>query len=489
MTMEIIAQGIEKSYGATRALTGLSMRLRSGEIVGIAGPNGAGKSTLTRMLAGEEKADRGEIVLMRDGVDVGECWKYVAVVHQEPHVWPNMTVGGNLSVGRETRWLGKVEPPENAGTVLAKLGILQYVDYQLGDLSLAVRQRVEIARAILSGADVFLFDEPNSALTDDESTALFATMNELADDGRIVVLITHRLNDFVRCCERVMILRDGLIARELEGTEVTEIAIARELTAHTANATLEQTQARFVKPVPTNASTVLDICGWTDDGEAFKNVSMTLVEGSVTVLSGVEGSGARELAQAIGGYRKVRTNRDVGTRSAARVTYLAANRRDTVFQNLSVAENLVARRGWQELCWPVPILRLGRVARAAKHGILRYGVKAGSPDHSITSLSGGNQQKVVLGAAMEQDTEILVVEEPTRGVDIGSSCDIYTLIAEYAASGRSVVLYCTEVQEIFQIATTIVVLSRGQISGVVAMDDIGSVVDLAQILAGYEATA
>ena len=201
--MELVAEGVEKSYGATRALAGLSMRLRSGEIVGIAGPNGAGKSTLTRMLAGEETADRGEITLIRDGQSAGECWKHVAVVHQEPHVWPNITVGENLSVGRESRWLGKVGLPANAETVLTKLGIQQYVDYQLGDLSLAIRQRVEIARAMFSGADVFLFDEPNSALTEEESEALFATMNELADEGRIIVLITHRLNDFVRCCKRV----------------------------------------------------------------------------------------------------------------------------------------------------------------------------------------------------------------------------------------------------------------------------------------------
>lgn len=484
--MEIIAQGVEKSYGATRALAGLSMRLRSGEIVGIAGPNGAGKSTLTRMLAGEEKPDRGEISLVRNGTVVGECWQHVAVVHQEPHVWPNMTVAENLSVGRESGWLGKVRPPARSEAVLSRLGILQYADYQLGDLSLAIRQRVEIARAMLSGADVFLFDEPNSALTDEESEALFATMSELINDGRIVLLITHRLNDFVRCCGRVMILRDGLIACELEGAEVTENAIARELTAHTATASQDGARARFAEPPPSNARTVLDIRGWTDDGGAFRDVSLELAAGSITVLSGVEGSGARELAQAIGGYRKLR-NKDRVAGSGLGVTYLAANRRDTVFPNMSVAENLISRRGWQELCRPVPFLKPGRMERAAAHGIKRYGVKTGSPDHPITSLSGGNQQKVVLGAAMEQDTEILVVEEPTRGVDISSSRDIYLLIAEYAASGKAVVLYCTEVQETFQIATTVVVLSRGRIAGRVPLDEVGSVVDLAQVLAGYEA--
>jgi len=483
--MELVAEGVEKSYGATRALAGLSMRLRSGEIVGIAGPNGAGKSTLTRMLAGEETADRGEITLIRDGQSAGECWKHVAVVHQEPHVWPNITVGENLSVGRESRWLGKVGLPANAETVLTKLGIQQYVDYQLGDLSLAIRQRVEIARAMFSGADVFLFDEPNSALTEEESEALFATMNELADEGRIIVLITHRLNDFVRCCKRVVILRDGLIARELKDADITEANIARELTAHIAKAASNQSPARFVGAMPLGAPSSLELNRWSDDNGAFRDIYLKLPRGGITVLSGVEGSGARELAQAIGGFRKLRSR----GRPQVTTTYLAANRRDTVFGNMSVAENLVSRRSWQELCNPVPFLRPDRITEAAKRSIVRYGVKTGSPDHSITSLSGGNQQKVVLSAAMEQGSDILVVEEPTRGVDIGSSRDIYALLAEYAASGRSVVLYCTEPQEIFQIASVVIVLSRGRIAGKIAMDKICSVVDLAQVLAEYEATA
>lgn len=487
--MELIAQGVEKSYGATRALAGLSMHLHSGEIVGIAGPNGAGKSTLTRMLAGEENADRGEIMLVRNGQPAGECWKHVAVVHQEPQVWPNMTVGDNLSVGRETRWLGKIGLPANAEAVLTRLSIQQYIDYQLGDLSLAIRQRVEIARAIFSGADVFLFDEPNSALTEEESEALFATMNELADEGRIIVLITHRLNDFVRCCKRVMILRDGLIARELRDRDITEANIARELTAHIAQAARDQNPDRFVTLSPPQAPTLLSINGWSDSDGAFEDVSFELHKGAITVLCGVEGSGARELAQAIGGYRKFRTSDEAINKGDATATYLAANRRDTVFGNMSVAENLVLRRSWQELCSPIPFMQPRRMIEAAKRGIVRYGVKAGSPHHSINSLSGGNQQKVVLGAAMDQNSDILVVEEPTRGVDIGSSRDIYALISDYACSGRTVVLYCTEIQEIFQIATSIVVLSRGRIAGTITMSEVNSVVDLGQILAEYEAVA
>lgn len=229
--IRLTGRGITKRYGATRALDGLDLDIVSGEIVGIAGPNGSGKSTLTRMLAGEEKADGGEIVLTRSGAAVDEVWRHVAVVHQEPHIWPNMTVEQNLAVGREGRWFGGITPePVAANAVLHRLGIASFAHHELADLSLAVQQRVEIARAMLSNADVFLFDEPNSALTEDESKALFTTMAELAQSGKIVLLITHRLNDFVRCCDRILVLRDGHIRCEIKGKDITETSIAAQLT-------------------------------------------------------------------------------------------------------------------------------------------------------------------------------------------------------------------------------------------------------------------
>jgi ABC-type sugar transport system ATPase subunit len=166
--ISLLGQSIRKRYGATIALNGLNLSVNSGRIVGIAGPNGAGKSTLTRMLGGEETPDSGEIVLVKSGQVVADAWRRVAVVHQEPQVWPNLTVMENLAVGRESRFFGGVTIPRNAKGVLERLDIVEFADFDLSDLTLAVQQRVEIARAILSGADGFLFDEPNSALTEEE---------------------------------------------------------------------------------------------------------------------------------------------------------------------------------------------------------------------------------------------------------------------------------------------------------------------------------
>ncbi|MDQ0394877.1 ATP-binding cassette domain-containing protein [Labrys monachus] len=485
--IRLTGKGITKRYGATRALDGLDLDITSGEIIGIAGPNGAGKSTLMRMLAGEEKADSGEIVLTRPDGPVQEVWRRVAVVHQEPHVWPNMTVEQNLAVGREGRWFGRVAPDRSAANaVLERLGIASFAHYELADLSLAVQQRVEIARAMLSDADVYLFDEPNSALTEQESEALFSTMGELARDGRIVLLITHRLNDFARSCQRVLVLRDGRISGELRGAEVSETSIAAQLTAtHAREMDAASRPGRPDRAVQ-SSTPVLRLERCADRLGAFGDVSLDLMPGRIIALSGVEGSGARELAQAIGAFRPMQAADGAVLRHRASVSYLAASRRHTVFHNMSVGENFAARLGGKALHGWAPLLDTGRIEALARRSVARYRVKTGGTRLPITSLSGGNQQKVVLGAAMEQNTDIIVIEEPTRGVDISSKADIYDLLRDFAASGRAVVVFCTEVQEIFDAADEVVVLSGGRIVGRIDMAGIADIPALGDLLARYE---
>jgi ABC-type sugar transport system ATPase subunit len=477
---------VSKRYGATRALNGLDLSVASGEITGIAGSNGAGKSTLMRMLGGEETPDSGSISLCRDGVDVPEPWKYVAVVHQEPQLWPNMTVRENLAVGRERRTVGIMEPAANADATVAALGIAAYVDYALADLSLAVQQRVEIARALLCDADVFLFDEPNSALTDAESESLFTTMHALAAAGKIVLLITHRLNDFVRCCKRVLVLRDGRIFGTIAGT-ITEAQIANEMTTDVATATELRSAASSADDSGV-ASVALSLRHCRDPLRLFHDISLDIWAGRILVLAGVEGSGARELAQAIGGFRRASGSFASTIDRQPRAAYLAADRRETVFPNLSVGDSLSIRVGWRKLSSPMPFLDHGRIAALGAKGIIRYGIKTGSIEHSITSLSGGNQQKVVLGAAIEENPDILVVEEPTRGVDVASKRDIYGLLRKFARSGKAVVLFCTEVPEIYEIADEVIVMSRGNITGRISVDQVDSLMDLSTKLAELEKT-
>ncbi|WP_448956250.1 ATP-binding cassette domain-containing protein [Labrys neptuniae] len=486
--IRLTAKGIAKRYGATRALNGLDLDITSGEIIGIAGPNGAGKSTLMRMLAGEETADKGEIRLEHAGAPVDEFWRRVAVVHQEPHVWPNMTVEQNLAVGREGRVFGRMGvDPALVRAVLTRLGLARLAHSELADLSLAVQQRVEIARAMLSDVDVYLFDEPNSALTEQESQALFTTMGELAQSGKIVLLITHRLNDFVRCCGRVLILRDGCISGEIKDSAISETSIAAELTMNAAKPAAMTPVQRRGEAEP-GVAPVLRLDRYWDGLGAFSDISLDLLPGRIVALAGVEGSGARELAQAIGAFRTGRSGegKDPVEAGKVSVSYLAASRRDTVFPNMSVGENFAIRLDLSALGQMKLLLDPGKVESLARRSIARYRVKTGGAEHPITSLSGGNQQKVVLGAAMEESRDIIVVEEPTRGVDISSKADIYELLRDYARSGRAVVVFCTEVQEIFDVADDVYVLSRGRLVGRVEMTTIETIPALADRLAYFE---
>lgn len=479
------ASNLVKRYGATRALTGLTMTIESGSVVGIAGPNGAGKSTLMRIISGEEKPDGGQVSLSRDGVALTEM--NVAVVHQEPHVWPNLTVSQNLAVGNEVRSRGHVGPAPEALETLALLGIEAYADFELGDLSLAVQQRVEIARALIRRADVFLFDEPNSALTDEESRSLFELMAKLAESGKIVLLVTHRLNDFVNACTKVLVVRDGRVVAELGTKEpLTEGAIAAELTiglASHVSAPVASASKGGAGGMP--AHPLLSLKGYSDRKGAFRDVVLDVHPGRILVVVGVEGSGARELVQCIGGYRSTDTGPHDGRRPS--VAYVAASRRHTVFHNMSVGENLVIRLAEDQLTSPRPWLSAARIRTMGLACLKRYVVKAGSLADPIGSLSGGNQQKVVLGAALETEADILVIEEPTRGVDLASKQDIYGVLRAYCDAGRSIILFCTEVPEMYGMADEIVVLSRGELVGRIAIDAIPDMTALAHQLAEFEA--
>src|SRR5258706_9200919 len=221
--------GLHKRYGSTIALSGIDLDIRPGEVLGVAGPNGAGKSTLVRIIAGEEGPDSGDLTLDGRRWSPIADWHTVAVVHQEPQLFPNLTVAQNVLAGREgTRpRLPRLGAADAA--VMDALEIGHLANKLLGDCTLATQQRTEIARAIARDARIFLFDEPNSALTDEESSELFREMHKIAATGRIVLLVTHRLGDLVAHAARVAIVRDGRVRTVLQGEGLTEDGIARQL--------------------------------------------------------------------------------------------------------------------------------------------------------------------------------------------------------------------------------------------------------------------
>lgn len=469
----IAIRDLRKSYGNTRALDGLDLDLRPGEVLGIAGPNGAGKSTLMRILGGEERPDSGTLSVGGAAFGVADAARLVAVVHQEPQLFPNLTVAQNLLVGREGGQFLRPGSSDSDRSLMEALGLGPYANRPLGDCTLAVQQRTEIARALARDARVFLFDEPNSALTDEESDELFREIHKLAAAGNIVILVTHRLTDLVEHTARVVVVRDGRIALELAGAALTEEAIAQSLILAEHRAAPEAARGGRQSG---GDNVILRAEGWTHRGGAFADVSLTAATGEILALMGVEGSGARELLRSMGGVDpangEIRVAGLSGRAAIDRNTaYVPATRQLSLYTNLSVGTNLLVRLGQPDIAGAAGALKPRRMRTLAADAVRRFLVKTRTLTQGIRSLSGGNQQKVAIAQALAFRPRLLLLEEPTRGVDIGARREIYRLLSGFAADGNAVIMYCTEVPEMFEAADRVIVVSDGRLSAPLTVAD------------------
>jgi ABC-type sugar transport system ATPase subunit len=456
-------RGLSKHYGDTVALNGLDLVATRGKILGVAGPNGAGKSTMIKILAGETSADAGELVVE------GQPWspvigaRLVAVVHQEPQLFPNLTVAENIVIGRERSRYVRHGIDARERELLGDLAILDVADRLLSECPLAIQQRTEIARALAMDARVVLFDEPNSALTDEESEDLFRRMHALADAGRTVMLVSHRLSELAEHSDKVVVLLDGRTSRTLEGDEIAADEIARSLVVGAA----ERDRAHAM-PASVSASALLRVRGLTHRRGEFSGVDLEVAAGSIVALTGVEGSGARELARAIAGFEPMDGEVEVVGHPggvAERVAFVPASRNDSLFGNFTVGDNIVARLG-DRISGSGGMLRRARMELLAADMRDRFSVKTASLDTPIRSLSGGNQQKVAIAAAVICEPSALVLEEPTRGVDIGSKLEIYRRIDELARAGKAVLIVSSYLPELFGVCDSLAVMHRGRLGPV-----------------------
>jgi ABC-type sugar transport system ATPase subunit len=485
-TLEV--RGVQKNYGETLALRGLALSARAGEVLGIAGPNGAGKSTLMRILGGEETPDAGEILLDGAPWSVADRRGSVATVHQEPQLFPNLTVTENLLLKRGSS--GRLRPRATGRErqVLSELNLQRVADRPLELCSLVVWQLTEIGRALLRDARLFLFDEPNSALTDEESEQLFGHILRMREEtNRIVILVSHRLRELVHYCDRVAVVREGACGAILAGTALTEEGLARELVVGHEPGSLEIGNAVAANRRERD-EVLLRLAGWTHGRRRFRDVEVVLRPGEILTVMGVEGSGARELLQSIAGLEPAHGVREVAGRRNANaiddvLAYVPADRRTGLFPNFSIAANLTSRLGI-----PAVASRWGRLLTARMYALGRklmtqFQIKGRSPRQPVGALSGGNQQKVAVGSASAKRPRLVVIEEPTRGVDLGTKAEIYHQLREFAREGNAVLAYCTEVPEVFDFAQRVRVMSRGYLSEPFEVATAASVQDLASQLA------
>ena len=475
---------LRKEYGDTIALEDLNLVAHPGEILGIAGPNGAGKSTMVKILASETNQTSGTITLNGAPWDPRVHKKQVAIVHQEPQLFANLTVAENILVGIEKSKYVRPKSSEVDQNLLDEVGLAQYAHRRLGSLPLAIQQRTEIAHALARSADVFLFDEPNSALTEEESGELFEWMHKLANEGKIVFLVSHRLSELAAHCDRVVVIIDGKAKVEIKKNELTEERISRELMTGVANKRASLAQAGK------NTTNLLTVSDWKHVDEAFKPIELSIMQGEILAVIGVEGSGGREIVRSLGGFAPTTGEITMqGAKGAAvtkQVAFVSGDRSSSLFTNFSVGENLYVRL---ENRIKTKLRTLSRssarsIAESAKSEFL---VRAASIDTPIRSLSGGNQQKVAIASALALRPQMIALEEPTRGVDISSKAEIYKLVREYVSQGNAAVFYCTEVSEVFDSSDRAAVVFDGKIKKILDVTKFNDAESLAEAIS--QATA
>jgi ABC-type sugar transport system ATPase subunit len=478
----VALRGIRKSFGQVEVLHGVDFEVLPGEVHVVAGENGAGKSTLIRILAGAYDDFTGELLVggrahrfarPQDAVRAG-----IATIHQELSLVPSMSVSDNLFLGRELRgWLGWVDfaaQDAAAERILSEMELDVSPRQLVADLPLSSRQQLEIARAFAHDAPLLIFDEPTSALREHEVEALFARILDLRAQGRGIVYITHRMEEIYRLADRITVLRDGHVVGTAARDDLPADRLVRWMVGREMVMEPTRPRERF-------DATALEVESLRVADSALRQrllvdgVSFTLRRGEVLGLAGLQGSGTTEVLHALFGalgHRATVTARLYGERFAVRdpreavargVMLLTNDRKATgLAPDLTVTENVslaslprLSIAGW---------VRRGVERDAVSRLTGGFRLKLAALATPVRTLSGGNQQKVYLARCLLPEPRVLLLDEPTRGVDVGAKADIYRLMREWTGRGISILLITSEMEELLSLSDRILVMHRGRIA-------------------------
>jgi len=470
------ARDVSKSFAGEKALSGVSLDIHRSEVHALVGENGAGKSTLMKILAGQLEADSGSVAFH------GE--RGVAMIHQEPMTFPDLTVAENICMGREPagRFPGTVDRRamrREGAALLERLGSRLDPDRNMRGLSVGLMQMVEIAKALAREAEVILMDEPTSALSAHETNLLFDVVHDLTGDGVAVVYTSHKMAEIFRIADRVSVLRDGRHIATHPASELNE----RRLVALMVGRELEAAPAREPAAVEAGAGVgggseeeqgvALEVRGLSKPGK-LHGIQLKVRKGEILGITGLMGSGRTALACALFGLApakggEIRVNgrvvrianpSDALSNGIAMVT--EDRQASGIVPRMSVEQNLtlpslgaVSHGPWID----------GRAERKMATAQMRaLSIKASSPRQEIAGLSGGNQQKVMIGRALLTNPGILILDEPTRGIDIGAKAEVHELIRKLAREGKAILMISSEMPEILALSDRIVVMRGGAIS-------------------------
>jgi ribose transport system ATP-binding protein len=471
-------RAIDKSFPGVHALKSVDLVVRPGEIVGLVGENGAGKSTLIKILSGAYTRDSGEVLVNGEPVEAGGpqdmIRRGVAVIYQEPSLAPHLSVAENIYMGRlPTTPRGLVDQrrlTEDTLVVAERLGLDLDPRAKVASLSVARRQMVEIAKALSREARLFVLDEPSAVLADAELDGLFRVMRRLTEKGVAFIYISHRLNEVFRITDRVVVMKDGRVVASEPTAEVTPERLIRLMVGREIDAIYG---VRAAAPAAAAGQPILAVRGLCRDG-VFRDVDLSVARGEILGIAGLAGSGRTEVLRAIHGADPI----DAGTVAVDGVTVRIQSPRDAIALGIGLltedrkADGLLLG---QSVATNVTISRLREVAsrgvidtrrerRTVRDHIERLSIRTRGPAALVRNLSGGNQQKVIFAKWLHARCRILLIDEPTRGVDVGAKREIYALLRELAATGVGIVMVSSELPEILGMSDRILVMREGRIT-------------------------
>jgi rhamnose transport system ATP-binding protein len=470
----LVLDSAAKSFGAVKALVDGSITLLPGEAHALLGENGAGKSTLVKILAGVHRPDSGTLAV--DGAQVEFSGPAdakaagVAIIYQEPTLFPDLTVAENIFMGRQPlgrgRSIDRRVMNADARAIFARLGVVLDPARPARGLSVADQQIVEIAKALSFDAKVLVMDEPTAALTNVEVRRLFEVMRTLRSHGAAVLFISHRLEEVFASCQRVTVMRDGRFVRTAPIEELTIDDIIRSMVGRDLD-------SLFPKTTTEPGQVVLEVTDLNREN-VFQDISFTVRRGEIVALAGLVGAGRSEVARAVFGIdrrtsgtvrvlgKELRSGDPLAAMRAGVALVPEDRRQQGLVMDLGIDQNVA-------LASLTRLRRFGLIRRASERALagtwaLRLQLKFGRLKNPVSTLSGGNQQKVVLGKWLARGPSLLIIDEPTRGIDVGTKAEVHRIIDGLVTDGLAVLMISSELPEVLGMADRVIVLHEGRVT-------------------------
>ncbi|BCH25547.1 sugar ABC transporter ATP-binding protein [Mesorhizobium sp. L-8-3] len=481
MTALVAMTDIGKSFPGVRALHKARLELRSGEVHALMGENGAGKSTLMKILAGIYARDEGEILLDGEPVEIGSPRQAqdlgIGIIHQELNLMPDLTAAQNIFIGREPRkWPGflldETKLNAQAAEIFAAMHLRLDPRTPVGRLTIARQQMVEIAKALSHRSRVLVMDEPTAALNDAEINELFAIIGKLKAEGVGIIYISHKMDELKRIADRVTVMRDG----EYIGTMPAKSTPVDKIISMMVGRALSDDRAAAPAHADADAEIMLEVSG-LNRGSEIRDVSFSVRKGEILGFAGLMGAGRTEVARAIFGADRLDSGeilvcgRKVDIRKPqdavrAGIGYLSEDRKHFGLAVGMDVRNNIAMASLGRFTGPGGLLKEAAMHEAATRYIGQLAIKTPSDKQEARLLSGGNQQKIVIAKWLLRDCQILIFDEPTRGIDVGAKSEIYKLLNALAGQGRAVIVISSELPEILRLSHRIAVMCEGRLTGV-----------------------